>query len=53
MKRDKPTRSDHIPAAREIEIPGRQTAVRITAPGGPEVLRSKTLSVLVPGPGEV
>ena len=53
MNRDKPTRSDHVPAPPEIEIPGRQTAVRITAPGGPEVLRLATLPVPVPGPGEV
>ena len=52
MHRDKSTRSDHVPAAPEIEIPG-QTAVRITAPGGPEVLRLATLPVPVAGPGEV
>lgn len=34
-------------------IPARMTAIAISAPGGPEVLKPVTLAVPVPGPGEV
>ncbi|CAN5171605.1 NAD(P)H-quinone oxidoreductase [soil metagenome] len=36
-----------------VPIPARMTAIAISAPGGPEVLKPVTLAVPVPGPGEV
>lgn len=53
MNRDHPTKRSRAPAAPEVKIPRRHAAVCVTAPGGPEVLKLATLSVPVPGPGEV
>lgn len=35
------------------EIPDTMTAVEITAPGGPDVLKPKTVPVPTPGPGQI